>query len=209
MGLAVHSPRKAGDTYDIIYYPPAPRAMIEVVDPNDPTRVVDYGETGRVRLTTLTQRVLHAALPRARRGRARAALRAYPWDGVRNVRPFSRLRRRRWSRESTDVLPHPGPAPRPAVPQRGRRAGRRTSETREPLVEVSQANAGLVRRDLRQESQQAMRASLAAFSMRELMALSARAAELFATDTLPLGDEDADARRLRAPDSRPPPACRT
>ena len=29
--------------------------MIEVVDPDDPTRVVDYGETGRVRLTTLTK----------------------------------------------------------------------------------------------------------------------------------------------------------
>jgi acyl-CoA reductase-like NAD-dependent aldehyde dehydrogenase len=61
-------------------------------------------------------------------------------------------------------------------------------ETREPLVEVSQANPGLVRRDLQEESQQAMRASLAAFSMRELVALSARAAELFTTATLPLGE---------------------
>jgi len=61
-------------------------------------------------------------------------------------------------------------------------------ETREPLVEVSQANPGLVRRDLQEDSQQAMRASLAAFSMRELVALSARAAELFTTATLPLGE---------------------
>jgi hypothetical protein len=61
-------------------------------------------------------------------------------------------------------------------------------ETREPLVEVSQANPGLVRRDLQEESQQAMRASLAAFSMRELVALSAKAAELFTTATLPLGE---------------------
>ena len=29
--------------------------MIEVVDPDEPTRVVEYGETGRVRLTTLTK----------------------------------------------------------------------------------------------------------------------------------------------------------
>ncbi len=61
-------------------------------------------------------------------------------------------------------------------------------ETREPLVEVSQANPGLVRRDLQEDSQQAMRASLAAFSMRELVALSAKAADLFTTATLPLGE---------------------
>jgi acyl-CoA reductase-like NAD-dependent aldehyde dehydrogenase len=61
-------------------------------------------------------------------------------------------------------------------------------ETREPLVEVSQANPGLVRRDLREDWQEAMRASLASFSMRELVALSARAAELFTTATLPLGE---------------------
>ena len=61
-------------------------------------------------------------------------------------------------------------------------------ETRAPLVAVSQANAGLVRRDLAEESQQAMRASLQAFSIRELVALSARAAELFTSAALPLGD---------------------
>ncbi len=61
-------------------------------------------------------------------------------------------------------------------------------ETREPLVEVSQANPGLVRRDLLEEQQQAMRASLASFSMRELVALSTRASELFMTATLPIGE---------------------
>ena len=61
-------------------------------------------------------------------------------------------------------------------------------ETREPLVEVSQANPGLVRRDLLEDQQQAMRAALLPFSMRELVALSARAAELFMTATLPLGE---------------------
>ncbi|HYO90139.1 MAG TPA: hypothetical protein VEQ40_00815, partial [Pyrinomonadaceae bacterium] len=55
MGLAVHKPRVPEDNYAIIYYPPLPRAMIEVVDPDNPDRVVEYGATGRVRLTTLTR----------------------------------------------------------------------------------------------------------------------------------------------------------
>ena len=53
---------------------------------------------------------------------------------------------------------------------------------------MSQANPGLARRDLREEEQQAMRAA-AGFSMQELVALSACAAELFTTGTLPLGDD--------------------
>src|SRR5687768_17448671 len=40
MGLATHQPRPEGGTWDIIYYPPAPRAMMEIVDPDDPGRVV-------------------------------------------------------------------------------------------------------------------------------------------------------------------------
>ena len=55
MGLATHKPPTVDDNWAIIYFPPAPRAMIEVVDPDEPTRLVGYGETGRVRLTTLTK----------------------------------------------------------------------------------------------------------------------------------------------------------
>ena len=76
MGLAVHKPRAArATTGTIIYYPPSPRAMIEVVDPDHPERVVDYGATGPRAPHHADQGVLHAALPGARRGRARAALR--------------------------------------------------------------------------------------------------------------------------------------
>ena len=39
MGLAVHKPRVPEDNYAIIYYPPLPRAMVEVVDPDDPDRL--------------------------------------------------------------------------------------------------------------------------------------------------------------------------
>ena len=41
MGLAVHKPRLAEDNYAIIYYPPMPRAMVEVVDPDQPDKSLD------------------------------------------------------------------------------------------------------------------------------------------------------------------------
>ncbi|HEV2860560.1 MAG TPA: aldehyde dehydrogenase family protein [Pyrinomonadaceae bacterium] len=58
--------------------------------------------------------------------------------------------------------------------------------TREPFVEVSQANVGLIRRDLRGQAE--ARAALARFTVEELLAMCARAAEHFAGDELPLGD---------------------
>jgi len=60
-------------------------------------------------------------------------------------------------------------------------------QTRELFVEISQANSGLIRRDLR--DQQAARQKLAAFSTGELIEICARAADLFLNATLPLGDD--------------------
>jgi hypothetical protein len=91
MGLAVHKPRVAEDNYAVIYYPPAPRAMIEVVDPDEPERVVVYGETGRVRLTTLTREFFMPRFLERDEAEREPPCDLYPWDGVRNVRPFSRL----------------------------------------------------------------------------------------------------------------------
>jgi hypothetical protein len=62
--------------------------------------------------------------------------------------------------------------------------------SREPFVEVSQANAGLVRRDLLEPAQQAMRHSLDTLGMRELLEICGRAARHFAEDALPLGHQD-------------------
>ncbi|MGH9875373.1 MAG: aldehyde dehydrogenase family protein [Pyrinomonadaceae bacterium] len=59
-------------------------------------------------------------------------------------------------------------------------------ETRELFVEISQANNGLIRRDLRDQA--AARAKLAAFSTAELIDICKRAAEYFLNDSLPLGD---------------------
>jgi hypothetical protein len=91
MGLAVHKPFDPADNYAIIYYPPNPRAMIEVVNPDEPMRLVGYGETGRVRLTTLTKEFFMPRFLERDEAEREAPCETYPWDGVRNVRPFSRF----------------------------------------------------------------------------------------------------------------------
>jgi phenylacetate-coenzyme A ligase PaaK-like adenylate-forming protein len=91
MGLAVHRPVRKEEDYAIVYYPPSPRAMVEVVDPEEPTRVVGYGETGRTRLTTLTKEFFMPRFLERDEAEREAPYEAYPWDGVRNVRPFKKL----------------------------------------------------------------------------------------------------------------------
>ena len=91
MGLAVGKPRIPEDNWAIIYYPPVPRALIEVVDPDQPRKLVDYGKTGRVRLTTLTKEFFMPRFLERDECEREPPCELYPWDGVRNVRPFSRF----------------------------------------------------------------------------------------------------------------------
>ncbi|MBI3403932.1 MAG: aldehyde dehydrogenase, partial [Acidobacteria bacterium] len=58
--------------------------------------------------------------------------------------------------------------------------------TREPFVEISQANVGLIRRDLLDP--EATREILAAHTSEELLGICTRAADFFLNDSLPLGD---------------------
>ena len=82
MGLATHKPPTVADNWAIIYFPPAPRAMIEVVDPDEPTQLVGYGETGRVRLTTLTKEFFMPRFLERDEAEREAPCDQYPWDGV-------------------------------------------------------------------------------------------------------------------------------
>lgn len=93
MGLGPSKPPTKDDDWAIIYYPPAPRAMIEVVDFDNPTKLVDYGKTGRVRLTTLTKEFFMPRFLERDECEREAPCEQYPWDGVRNVRPFSRFQK--------------------------------------------------------------------------------------------------------------------
>lgn len=91
MGLAASRPVGPHDGYKITYYAPQPRAVIEVVDPEDGTSVVAYGETGRVRLTTLTKEFFVPGFLERDEGEREPPYEAYPWDGVSGVRPFHKF----------------------------------------------------------------------------------------------------------------------
>ncbi len=90
MGLAPARPPTPADGYRIAYYPPMPRAVLEVVDP-DRGAVVDYGATGRVRLTTLTREFFMPGFFERDEGEREPPWGRYAWDGVSGVRPWGHL----------------------------------------------------------------------------------------------------------------------
>ena len=91
MGLACSKPVTAAEGYKISYFAPQPRAAIEVVDLDDPDQVVAYGQTGRVRLTTLTKEFFVPGFLERDEGEREPPYEKYPWDGVSGVRPFRGL----------------------------------------------------------------------------------------------------------------------
>jgi hypothetical protein len=91
MGLAASAPSGLEAGYKITYYAPQPRAVIEVVDFDDENRVVEYGATGRVRLTTLTREFFMPGFLERDEGERERPYAAYPWDGVSGVRPYRAL----------------------------------------------------------------------------------------------------------------------
>ncbi|MEM7050318.1 MAG: hypothetical protein AAF604_11700 [Acidobacteriota bacterium] len=93
MGLAHSRPfdPAVGD-YSIVYYPPQPRAVIDLVDPDDATRTVDYGQTGRVMLTTLTREFFMPRFLERDEAERDPPMALYPWDGVRDLRLWAPLK---------------------------------------------------------------------------------------------------------------------
>ena len=88
MGLAASAPSGPHNNYKITYYAPQPRAVVEVVDFDDPLTVVDYGRTGRVKLTTLTKEFFMPGFLERDEGEREREIVRFPWDGVSGVRPF-------------------------------------------------------------------------------------------------------------------------
>jgi hypothetical protein len=88
MGLAPSAPSGPHNNYKISYYAPQPRAVVEVVDFDDANKLVEYGQTGRVKLTTLTKEFFMPGFLERDEGEREAPDEKYPWDGVSGVRPY-------------------------------------------------------------------------------------------------------------------------
>lgn len=88
MGLACSKPFDPADNYKITYYGPEPRAVIEVVDFQDYNKVVDYGQTGRVKLYTMTKELFIPGFMERDEGEREMPCEQYPWDGISGTRPF-------------------------------------------------------------------------------------------------------------------------
>ena len=88
MGLACSRPITAEDDYTIAYYAPQPRAVVEVVDFDDHNKVVDFGQTGRAKLYTMTKEFFVPGFLERDEGEREKPFAKYPWDGISGVRPF-------------------------------------------------------------------------------------------------------------------------
>jgi len=88
MGLAAPKPFDPADNYKITYFAPQPRAVAEVVSFDDHAQTVDYAETGRVKLYTLTKELFIPGFLERDEGEREQPHEKYPWDGVSGVRPF-------------------------------------------------------------------------------------------------------------------------
>lgn len=96
MGLAASDQPTSADGYKINYYAPQPRAVIEVVDFEEDVpekerkydKVVPYGASGRVRLTTLTKELFIPGFMERDEGEREKPTAKYPWDGISGVKPW-------------------------------------------------------------------------------------------------------------------------
>jgi hypothetical protein len=88
MGLATSSPPVEANGWSNTYYAPQPRAVLRVVEVEEPDRLVDYGQWGRVELTTLTNELFLPRLLERDEAIRRPPSETVPWDGLGEVRPL-------------------------------------------------------------------------------------------------------------------------
>ena len=153
MGLATHKPFDPADNYEIIYHAPQPRAVVEIVDPKNAERLVDYGEVGRVMLTTLTKETFIPRFLERDQAFRRPPCEPYPWDGAGNVQPYSGFAgtvvEGVYWKESINARCHI-PILRHGRPYESiEKIEILHHATGKPVAKVSMANAGLIGRDIR------------------------------------------------------------
>lgn len=94
MGLAASRPLCAEDGYALTYYAPQPRAVLRVVDPNNTDKTVEYGQWGRIELTTLTREFFMPRFLERDEAIRREPWGSFSWDGVGEVRPFGMMEKK-------------------------------------------------------------------------------------------------------------------
>ena len=89
MGLARARTLRPEDQYKIMYYAPQPRAALQLVDVDNPEKLITQrGQTGRVMLTTLTKEFFVPRFFERDEAELEPPCAEFPWDGVSGVRPF-------------------------------------------------------------------------------------------------------------------------
>ena len=89
MGLACSLPEGIKhNQHSVTYWAPQPRAVLRVVNPDNTNDAVEYGQWGRVELTTLTREFFMPRFLERDEAIRRRPCPQYPWDGVGDIRPF-------------------------------------------------------------------------------------------------------------------------
>lgn len=95
MGLAMSVPEELPQNdYSVTYWAPQPRAILRIVDPDKTEVTKDYGEYGRVELTTLTKEFFMPRFLERDEAIRRKPHAKFAWDGVGDVRPFGFLEKK-------------------------------------------------------------------------------------------------------------------
>jgi phenylacetate-coenzyme A ligase PaaK-like adenylate-forming protein len=94
MGLACSKPLSAEEGYQLTYYAPQPRAILRVVNSDQTDNDVEFGEWGRIELTTITKEFFMPRLLERDEAIRRKSCSLYPWDGVGEVRPFGQTKKK-------------------------------------------------------------------------------------------------------------------
>jgi hypothetical protein len=91
MGLAASVPLRPEDNFSITYYAPnrAPSCAWSIR--TTPPKLVEYGQWGRVELTTLTREFFMPRFLERDEAIRREPRAPYAWDGVAEVRPFGAM----------------------------------------------------------------------------------------------------------------------
>jgi len=94
MGLAQSLPVTAESGFEVTYHAPQPRALLRVVNPDKTDEEVEYGEWGRVELTTLTKELFMPRFLERDEAKRTKPVEKFPWDGVSGVRPFGAMEKK-------------------------------------------------------------------------------------------------------------------